>query len=130
MCCGFQRRWDASYQAAQQAVVDTIGTPVYALLFFADHPCPPRQFLLEGGNIFMDLAAHDVDYITHVLNDTVVSVYATGTSSDEDLKAAGIHDNATMVMTLSKGRYCKRKHVQKGRGLSQTSINRFTTQAG
>ena len=51
----------------------------------------------------MDLSAHDVDYITYTLNDEVVSVYASGTSSDEELAEAGIHDNATMVMNMKKG---------------------------
>lgn len=53
----------------------------------------------------MDLAPHDVDYIMNVLNDHVVSVYATGTSSTPELKAAGVHDNATMMMKFSKGMY-------------------------
>jgi myo-inositol 2-dehydrogenase/D-chiro-inositol 1-dehydrogenase len=77
---------------------------VTANLFFADHPCPPKEFLLNGGgNIIMDLAPHDVDYILHTLQDDVVSVYATGTSSTDELAAAGVHDNATMLMKFAKG---------------------------
>ena len=72
--------------------------------FFADHPVPPREFLLSGGNIFLDLSPHDVDYVTTVLGgDRCVSVFATGTSSDPELEAAGVHDNATMVMNMSGG---------------------------
>lgn len=105
LCCSFQRRFDLSYVDATQAVHNgQIGTAVMAHIFFADHPVPPRQFMLTGGNIFMDLSAHDVDYIMHTLQDHVVSVYATGTSSDEELKAAGVYDNATMVMNFSKGK--------------------------
>lgn len=51
----------------------------------------------------MDLSAHDVDYIRCALSDEVVSVFATGSSSNDDLRSAGISDNATMVMTFSKG---------------------------
>lgn len=106
VCCGFQRRWDPSYVRATQAVhAGNIGTPVAAQLFFADHPCPPKEFLLTGGgNIFLDLAAHDVDYITQALQDEVVSVYASGTSGDPELAAAGVHDHATMVMKMRQGR--------------------------
>lgn len=105
LCCGFQRRFDPSYKAATDAVLGgQIGKPVSASIFFADHPCPPKAFLLTGGDIFMDLAAHDVDYITHTLQDEVVSVYASGSSSDDDLAAAGVHDNATMVMNFRKGK--------------------------
>jgi len=105
LCCGFQRRFDASYVAAANAVRNgEIGTPVTANIFFADHPCPPKEFLLKGGNIFMDLSAHDVDYIMHTLDDDVVSVYATGTSSTDELAAAGVHDNANVLMKFSQGK--------------------------
>jgi myo-inositol 2-dehydrogenase/D-chiro-inositol 1-dehydrogenase len=104
LCCGFQRRFDPSYVAATAAVQEgQVGTPIMASLFFADHPSPPKDFLLNGGNIFMDLAAHDVDYITHTLQDEVVSVYASGTSSDKDLTAADVQDNATMMMNFQQG---------------------------
>ena len=104
LCCSFQRRFDPSYVAATQAVeAGRIGDPITAHLFFADHPIPPKQFMLTGGNIFMDLSAHDVDYIMYTLQDRVVSVYAVGTSSDEELAAAGVYDNATMVMNFSRG---------------------------
>mmetsp|Transcript_33766 Transcript_33766/g.100751 ORF Transcript_33766/g.100751 Transcript_33766/m.100751 type:complete len:244 (+) Transcript_33766:933-1664(+) len=104
LCCGFQRRFDDSYVSAAHAVQGGgIGKPLISSIFFADHPCPPIEFLLTGGNIFSDLSAHDVDYIRWVLNDEVASVYATGTSSSKVLEDAGVHDNATMVMNFKKG---------------------------
>lgn len=104
LCCGFQRRFDASYVAAAHAVKSgAIGTPITANIFFADHPTPPKEFLLKGGNIFMDLSAHDIDYITHVLDDEVVEVFATGSSSCDELAAAGVHDNANVLMKFSRG---------------------------
>jgi len=33
----------------------------------------------------------------------IVSVYATGTSADKDLLAAGVHDNATAVLNMRSG---------------------------
>ena len=65
---------------------------------------PSREFLLRGGgNIISDCSAHDVDYIRWVLGDEVASVYATGTSSDDELREAGVIDNATMVMKFVRG---------------------------
>lgn len=66
-----------------------------------------RAFLLQGGgNIISDCSAHDVDYIRWVLGrDEVESVYATGTSSDEELKERGVIDNATMVMKFARGEF-------------------------
>ena len=115
ICCGFQRRFDPSYKSAAEAVQNgVVGHPVMASIFFADHPVPPKEFLLKGGNIFMDLAAHDVDFIMNTLQDKVVSVYASGTSSDDDLAAVGVHDNATMVMNFSKGKSSSIKvYIQK-----------------
>ena len=82
-----------------------IGTPLTASIFFGDHPVPSRAFLLQGGgNIISDCSAHDVDYIRWVLKDEVVSVYATGTSSDDELRERGIIDNATMVMKFTRGK--------------------------
>lgn len=104
LCCGFQRRFDDSYRATQQAIsCGKIGKPLHANFFFADHPTPPKEFLLTGGDIFYDLSAHDVDYIRWCLNDEVVSVYATGTSSSKELEEAGVHDNATVVMNFKRG---------------------------
>jgi len=116
LCCGFQRRFDPSYlelynQINNPSTTDEgrneeggIGTPLTASIFFGDHPIPTRTFLLQGGgNIISDCSAHDVDYIRWTLKDEVVSVYATGTSSDDELKENGVIDNATMIMKFSKG---------------------------
>ncbi|KAL7540831.1 hypothetical protein ACHAXR_010987 [Thalassiosira sp. AJA248-18] len=106
LCCGFQRRFDSSYLSLYHQVntVGAIGTPLTASIFFGDHPVPSRSFLLNGGgNIISDCSAHDVDYIRWVLQDEVESVYATGTSSDEELRERGVIDNATMVMQFVKG---------------------------
>jgi len=106
LCCGFQRRFDHSYLSLYHQVNthNGIGTPLTASIFFGDHPVPSRQFLLQGGgNIISDCSAHDVDYIRWVLQDEVESVYATGTSSDEELKERGVIDNATMVMKFRRG---------------------------
>ena len=113
LCCGFQRRFDPSYLELYNQINNPIatedegggiGTPLTASIFFGDHPIPTRTFLLQGGgNIISDCSAHDIDYIRWILQDEVVSVYATGTSSDDELKENGVIDNATMIMKFSKG---------------------------
>ncbi len=105
LCCGFQRRFDSSYQALfHQVNSGAIGNPLAASIFFGDHPVPSRQFLLQGGaNIISDCSAHDVDFIRWVLNDEVVSVYAVGTSSDDELREKNVIDNATMLLKFSRG---------------------------
>ena len=92
LCCGFQRRFDPSYKAAMEA---NIGEAVTARLFFGDHPAPPASFMNAGGSdIFTDLAAHDVDFISHTWADqNVVSVYAK----------KGPHESATLVLEFERG---------------------------
>jgi myo-inositol 2-dehydrogenase/D-chiro-inositol 1-dehydrogenase len=105
LCCGFQRRFDPSYAACRDAVASgRIGEPRYAHLFFADHPVPPREYLLgSGGDIFVDLLAHDVDFALDALGDEVADVRAVASSSDPDLGAAGVRDTASALLTTRKG---------------------------
>jgi myo-inositol 2-dehydrogenase/D-chiro-inositol 1-dehydrogenase len=105
LCCGYQRRFDLSYQSLYHQVNSgAIGTPLSATIFFGDHPVPSRQFLLQGGaNIITDCSAHDIDFIRWTLDDEVVSVYAVGTSSDDELRQKNVIDNATMLMKFSRG---------------------------
>jgi myo-inositol 2-dehydrogenase / D-chiro-inositol 1-dehydrogenase len=121
LCCGFQRRFDPSYVEACRAIQRQgegvheggggIGRPLYAHVFFADHPVPPRDFLLSsGGNIFVDLLAHDVDYVLNALQDQGATVYATATSSDPELGAVGVQDCATVMLTTLKGTKCVNVH--------------------
>ncbi|KAG7350488.1 myo-inositol 2-dehydrogenase [Nitzschia inconspicua] len=104
LCCGFQRRFDKSYVAAAEAVQQgEIGQAISAHIFFGDSPGPPLEFLITGGNIFFDLSVHDVDFIRWALNDNIASVYAKGTSSSDELRQHNVQDNATMMMTTTKG---------------------------
>lgn len=105
LCCGFQRRFDESYVTVKKALQNGhIGNPIHANIFFGDHPCPPLEFLLNGGDIFYDLSAHDIDYIRWCLgNDDIVSVYATGSSSNKELEKANVLDNASIVLKFKRG---------------------------
>lgn len=103
LCCGFQRRFDPSYQAAAMRHAN-VGIPVTARIFFGDHPVPPMEFLLDGGDIFMDLAAHDVDYITHIWSQyPVESVFAVASASSPQLAEAGVQDHATILLHFQGG---------------------------
>lgn len=104
ICCSFQRRFDTTYVKASEVVsTGSLGKVHNVNVVFGDHPCPPIEFLIDGGDIFMDLAPHDLDYVFNALDDTASSVYATGCSSDPVLEEKGVLDNATMVVTMKKG---------------------------
>jgi myo-inositol 2-dehydrogenase/D-chiro-inositol 1-dehydrogenase len=106
LCSGFQRRFDPSYASLLQNVHSgKIGQPLSGNIFFGDHPVPSLDFLLQGGDIFMDLSAHDIDFLLQVFQeDPVQSVFASGISGSPELKAAKVYDNATMVLTFESGK--------------------------
>ena len=104
LCCGFQRRFDPSYlDLKRRVMLGEIGTVTMGTVFFADHPCPSLEFLKNGGDPFLDLAPHDIDFLRWVLDDEVVELYATGSSSHSELKKCGVIDNATMLCKFGRG---------------------------
>ena len=123
LCCGFQRRFDPSYQAAMTNA--NIGIPITARIFFGDRPVPPMDFLLDGEDIFMDLAAHDVDYITHVWKKyPVESVFAVASASLPQLAEAGVQDHATVLLHFEGGEFTQCI----GKGVIPTQVKLFLYQ--
>jgi len=114
ICCSFQRRFDQTYVRASEAVsTGSIGRVHNVNVIFGDHPCPPIEFLVDGGDIFMDLAPHDLDYIFNALDDTATSVYATGCSSDPVLEEKGVLDNALMVVNMKKVKLHEERRLER-----------------
>ena len=104
LCCGFQRRFDPSYvDLKRRVMLGEIGKVTMGNVFFADHPCPSLEFLKNGGDPFLDLAPHDIDFLRWVLEDEVVEIFSTGSSSHPELKECGVVDNATMLCKFSSG---------------------------
>jgi len=115
LACAFQRRHDAAYVAVADAVKDgKVGRPTSIRATFRDHPGPPAAFLANaGGNIFHDLATHDIDYVLALVKDVFPpdttthhhpdEVWAFGSSSTSELRAKGVFDAATIVLKWKRG---------------------------
>jgi myo-inositol 2-dehydrogenase/D-chiro-inositol 1-dehydrogenase len=102
--CSFQRRFDPHFQAAARAVRDgRIGRPLSVHVVFRDHPMPSIEFLRAGGDLFHDLAVHDIDYVCSVIGGEIVEVCAFACSSDAELARYGVLDNATCVALFDNG---------------------------
>ena len=76
---GFQRRFDAGYRAARDAVAGgAVGTILVLRAATHDPSPPPEHYIAESGGIFRDLHIHDFDAIRFVTGEEIVEVYADG----------------------------------------------------
>jgi myo-inositol 2-dehydrogenase/D-chiro-inositol 1-dehydrogenase len=99
---GFQRRSDAGYRAAREAVASgRLGWihSLYAVTF--DPAPPPAAYIATSGGIFRDMLVHDFDIVRFVLGREVRRVYATGANKGEPFfAAAGDVDSAAAILTF------------------------------
>jgi myo-inositol 2-dehydrogenase/D-chiro-inositol 1-dehydrogenase len=80
---GFQRRFDAGYMAARDALRSgAIGDVHLVRLATHDPAPPPESYVAESGGLWLDLAIHDFDIAAWVVGRQVVEVYADGTAND------------------------------------------------
>ncbi|MFI7005493.1 Gfo/Idh/MocA family oxidoreductase [Streptomyces sp. NPDC050145] len=102
---GFQRRFDAGYQALREAVADgRLGWTHTLRACTADPTPPPPGYIPRSGGIFRDCSVHDYDIVRWVTGREVVQVYATGANRGEAFFAdAGDVDTAVTVLTLDDG---------------------------
>eukprot|EP00903_Cladosiphon_okamuranus_P013043 g12168.t1 len=103
--CSFQRRIDRTYEELAAAVRSgAVGAVRSVHAIFRDHPVPPIEFLMQGGDIFHDLAPHDVDFVCFSLGLGEPSeVYATSHSFLPQLEEAGVKDSAHCLFTFPSG---------------------------
>jgi myo-inositol 2-dehydrogenase/D-chiro-inositol 1-dehydrogenase len=102
---GFQRRSDAGYRAAREAVASgRLGT-IHALFAATFDPAPPpAAYIATSGGIFRDMLIHDFDIVRFVTGREVTRVFAAGANKgDAFFAAAGDVDTASVVLTFDDG---------------------------
>jgi myo-inositol 2-dehydrogenase/D-chiro-inositol 1-dehydrogenase len=102
---GFQRRFDAGYETAREAVAaGAVGRILVMRAATHDPVPPPAEYIAASGGIFADLHIHDFDAIRFVSGEEVTEVYADGAGLDapwvEQLEDV---DVAAAVLHLSGG---------------------------
>jgi myo-inositol 2-dehydrogenase/D-chiro-inositol 1-dehydrogenase len=102
---GFQRRFDAGYAAAREAVASgRLGWLHTVRSCTLDPAPPPKEFVPVSGGIFRDCAVHDIDSIRFVTGHDVVEVMAVGANrGDEIFVDCGDADTAAALLTLDDG---------------------------
>src|SRR6476659_2585337 len=95
---GFQRRFDAGYRAAHDAVHGgALGNVLILRAATHDPAPPPESYIAASGGIFRDLHIHDFDAIRFVTGREIVEVYADGAvraapwfANHDDVDAAAV----------------------------------------
>jgi myo-inositol 2-dehydrogenase/D-chiro-inositol 1-dehydrogenase len=76
---GFQRRFDAGFRAARDAVRDGRLGSLYVVRMAGHDPEPPHEaYIPASGGIFRDFSVHDFDALRFVTGQEVEEVYADG----------------------------------------------------
>lgn len=102
---GFQRRFDAGYQRARQAVDSGELGFIHTVRANTHDQSPPHaSYIPTSGGIFRDCNVHDFDILRFVTGQEVASVYATGANKGADFfSEAGDVDTAGALLTLDDG---------------------------
>jgi myo-inositol 2-dehydrogenase/D-chiro-inositol 1-dehydrogenase len=102
---GFQRRFDAGYRAAREAIASgAVGETLVLRAATHDPSPPPEAYIATSGGIFRDLHIHDFDAIRFATDREIVEVYADGAVRETQWFAD--HDDvdvATAVLRLDDG---------------------------
>ncbi len=102
---GFQRRFDAGYRAAHEAVAAGSVGRILVMRAATHDPSPPSEaYIATSGGIFRDLHIHDFDAVRFVSGEEVADVYADGTAlEDAAFEQHGDVDVSAAVLRLSGG---------------------------
>ena len=102
---GFQRRFDAGFRAARDAVANGSLGKLLLLRAATHDPAPPAgDYVAASGGIFRDLHIHDFDEIRFVTGLEVAEVYADGAVREAPwFEQYGDVDAAALVLRLADG---------------------------
>jgi len=102
---GFQRRFDAGYVAARDAVATgALGNLLVVRAATHDPVPPPEAYVAASGGIFRDLHIHDFDAVRYVSGQEIVEVYADGAVRETPwFEPLGDVDTAVAAFRLSGG---------------------------
>ncbi|NBE51797.1 Gfo/Idh/MocA family protein [Streptomyces boluensis] len=102
---GFQRRFDAGYAAAREAVRGgRLGRLHTVRALTSDPAPPPAAYLPLSGGLYRDCLVHDFDALRWVTGREVREVYAVGSDAGPAMfREADDVDTAAAVLTLDDG---------------------------
>ncbi|MEW2354833.1 Gfo/Idh/MocA family oxidoreductase [Spirillospora sp. NPDC029432] len=105
---GFQRRFDAGYAAAREAVAAGRLGRLHTVRSCSFDPAPPPAAYIPGsGGLFRDCVIHDLDSLRHVTGREAVWVVAAGSDTgDEMFRESGDVHTGAALLALDDGTLC------------------------
>ena len=102
---GFNRRFDASFNRARQAIErGEIGQPHQFEIVSRDPTPPPIEYIRVSGGIFLDMTIHDFDMTRFLMGSEVEQVFALGgVMSDPAIGEAGDVDTCVVSLRMTNG---------------------------
>ena len=102
---GFNRRFDASFNRAHQAIErGEIGQPHQFDIVSRDPTPPPIEYIRVSGGIFLDMTIHDFDMTRFLMGSEVEQVFALGgVMSDPAIGEAGDVDTCVVSLRMTNG---------------------------
>ncbi|MFC4911689.1 Gfo/Idh/MocA family oxidoreductase [Actinomadura gamaensis] len=102
---GFQRRFDAGYQAARDAVASGRLGWLHTVRSCGFDPAPPPAgYVPTSGGLFRDCLIHDLDSVRYVTGREVVRVVAAGANrGDAFFRECGDVDTGAALLVLDDG---------------------------
>jgi myo-inositol 2-dehydrogenase/D-chiro-inositol 1-dehydrogenase len=102
---GFQRRFDAGYRRAREAVVGgELGFVHTVRANTHDQSPPPAGYIASSGGLFRDCSIHDFDILRFVTGREVASVFAVGANKGASFfTEGGDVDTGAALLTLDDG---------------------------
>ncbi|MBC7316302.1 MAG: inositol 2-dehydrogenase, partial [Chloroflexi bacterium] len=102
---GFNRRFDANFQRARQAVAGgEIGQPHLLRITSRDPQPPPIPYIKVSGGIFLDMTIHDFDMARFLMGAEVEEIFAQGAVLvDPAIGEAGDVDTAIVTLRFANG---------------------------
>tara|TARA_B100000989_G_scaffold278664_1_gene240646 strand:+ start:595 stop:1605 length:1011 start_codon:yes stop_codon:yes gene_type:complete len=102
---GFNRRYDQSIQKLKSSVKKgAIGKPQIIRITSRDPAPPDINYLKTSGGLFLDMAIHDFDMACFLNENSVKSVYSTGSVfGDNQIRNLGDIDTAVTTLNFVNG---------------------------
>eukprot|EP00177_Eucheuma_denticulatum_P000627 GFKZ01001124.1.p1 GENE.GFKZ01001124.1~~GFKZ01001124.1.p1 ORF type:complete len:390 (-),score=62.33 GFKZ01001124.1:451-1620(-) len=101
---GFQRRFDAHFQRAKQALESGfLGKPLKLHLVSRDPAPPPIGYLKQSGGIFLDMTSHDFDMARFLVGSDIEEISAVAMADNADIAAIGDYDHTIITIKFENG---------------------------